>query len=127
MPHLITFESDRFDPASEKENPINPIAGESVLKWLQKELASQYKLSAPEPEDWGWFCTTETPDGFMMIGASADADQTQPIEWAIQIHKRRGMMDKMLGRNPHQADDPLTKAIQTALEAIGAKVLSIDP
>ncbi|MCC6508835.1 MAG: hypothetical protein IT423_06995 [Pirellulaceae bacterium] len=121
MPHLITFETDKFDPASEPENPINPIAGESVLRWLQQELAGQYQLSSPEPEDWGWYSTIETPDGLLMVGASADTDQTQPIEWAIQIHKHRGLLDKLLGRNPHRSDDPLTVAIQDAVKAISQR------
>ena len=127
MPHLITFETNKFDPASEKENPNNPIAGQSILNWLRKEVEGKYGLSNPEPEDWGWCSTTETSDGLMIVGASADIDQAQPIEWAIQIHKRRSMMDKMLGRNPHRSDDPLTATIRSAIESIeGVKVLSVD-
>ncbi|MCX6123470.1 MAG: hypothetical protein NTV34_01775 [Proteobacteria bacterium] len=127
MPHLITFETSQFDPGGENENPINPIAGQAVLQWLRKELTGKYELSNPHPEDWGWCSTAKTPEGYMLVGASADYDQTQPIEWAVQIHKRRGIMDKMLRRNPHRSDDPLTAAIQSAIESIaGVKVLSVD-
>lgn len=127
MPHLITFEMSRFDPAGEEENPNNPIAGQAVLQWLREELSGKYELSNPEPEDWGWCSTTKTAEGFMIVGASADDDQNQPIEWAVQIHKRRGMTDKMFGRNPHRSDDPLTSAIRSAIESIaGVKVLSVD-
>jgi hypothetical protein len=62
VPHLITFETSQFDPAGEKENPINPIAGQAVLQWLRKELTGKYELSNPEPEDWGWCSTTKTPE-----------------------------------------------------------------
>jgi hypothetical protein len=127
VPHLITFETSKFDPAAEEENPNNPIPGQSVLNWLQVELKGKYTLSNPEPEDWGWYSTTETPDGFMIVGASADTDQSQPIEWAVQIHKRRSLMDKMLGRNPHRSDDPLTATIRSTLESIeGVKILAVD-
>jgi hypothetical protein len=37
------------------------------------------------------------------------------------------VVDKMLSRNPHRSDDPLTAAIHSAIESIaGVKVLSVD-
>jgi hypothetical protein len=33
--HVISFATDAFDPSTEPENPINPIAGHSVLAWLR--------------------------------------------------------------------------------------------
>jgi len=38
MVHLITFVTDRFDPARETPNDINPIAGQAVLLWLRERL-----------------------------------------------------------------------------------------
>jgi hypothetical protein len=38
MAHLITFTSSQFDVSVETPNPINPIAGEGVLKWLREKL-----------------------------------------------------------------------------------------
>jgi hypothetical protein len=34
MAHVMTFRSSKFDIATETPNPINPIAGESLLLWL---------------------------------------------------------------------------------------------
>ena len=34
MAHIISFTTDRFDVSGERPNPINPIAGQSVLLWL---------------------------------------------------------------------------------------------
>ena len=48
----------------------------------------------------------------MIVGGSADNDQTQPVEWAVQIHKRCGMTDKVFGRNPHRSDDPRASAVR---------------
>src|ERR1051325_3168468 len=55
MAHVITFRSSRFDTAAETPNPINPIAGESVLSWLSEGLASAYEVTAPATEDWGGY------------------------------------------------------------------------
>jgi hypothetical protein len=116
MPHSITFQTDRFDPRAERENPINPIAGEAVLNWLGQQLAPAFSLSAAEPEDWGWCCSVSSGETVYLVGASADLDQEPPIEWAVQIHKRRSLVDKMMGRNRHESDDPLTVAIRSAIE-----------
>ena len=117
MPHLITFQSNKFEPQAERENPINPIAGEAVLKWLRKQLAPDYELSNPEPEDFGWCSSVSSGDNVYLVVASADLDQEQPIEWAIQIDRRRGIMDTLRGRNRHEPDDPLTAAIKSAVES----------
>jgi hypothetical protein len=117
MAHLITFQTDKFDPRAERENPINPIAGEAVLNWLRERLAPNFVLSNPEAEDWGWCSSVKCGDVVYVVGASADLDQEPPIEWAVQIHKRRGLIDNIMGRNRHQPDDPLTVAIRSAIEA----------
>ena len=39
------------------------------------------------------------------------------MEWAVQIDKRRTLMDKLRGRNRHEPDDPLTTAIRSAIES----------
>ena len=53
--HLITFTTSRFDITTEALNPINPIAGESVLTWLRRQLAEHgYEATDPQAEDWGW-------------------------------------------------------------------------
>ena len=117
MPHLITFQTDKFDPRAERENPINPIAGEAVLNWLRERLAPALALSDPEPEDWGWCSSVTCGDLVYLVGASADLDQEPPIEWAVQVHKRRSLVDKLMGRNRHEPDDPLTAAIRSAIES----------
>ena len=54
MAHLFTFDSGQFLEADERPNPINPIAGEGVLKWLSAQLAGRgFQVGAPDTEDWG--------------------------------------------------------------------------
>lgn len=117
MPHLISFTTARFDVSSERPNPINPIAGQSVLLWLREELLrAQYRVTEPETEDWGWYIHVEGADASYLVGASADAaDPTPTIEWIVQVHKNRSMKDKVLGRNKMAADDPLSALIETVV------------
>ena len=114
MAHLISFTTDRFDVSAERPNPINPIAGQSVLLWLREELSrAPYRVTEPDTEDWGWYVDVEGPDASYLVGASADAaDPTPTVEWVVQVHKNRSMKDKVLGRNKMATDDPLVALIE---------------
>lgn len=49
MAHVISFCTARFDTQKETPNPINPIAGQSVLNWLRDELANaSYRSTDPD-------------------------------------------------------------------------------
>jgi hypothetical protein len=117
MPQLITFKSAKFDVSAETPNPINPIAGESLLKWLRSELTKhQFDVTEPDAEDWGWYVSVHTPQGSYMVGASADAEESQPpVEWTVQLHKQRSMKDKLLGRNKQTPDDVLLAVVERAI------------
>jgi hypothetical protein len=113
--HVIVFRSARFDPAQERPNPINPIPGESVLRWLRDKLReSRYETTEPEPEDWGWYLDVHGDGASYMVGASGDAgdDATAPVDWTLQIHKHRSMREKITGANKLAADDPLSTLIE---------------
>lgn len=111
---LISFTTDRFDVSAEKPNPINPIAGQSVLLWLRDELLrAQYRVTEPDTEDWGWYIHVEGADASYLVGASAEADDPAPtVAWVVQVHKDRSMKDRILGRNKMAADDPLFALIE---------------
>ena len=73
MAHIISFTTDRFNVSSEKPNPINPIAGQSVLLWLRDELlTAQYRVTEPDAEDWGWYIDVECAAASYLVGASAE-------------------------------------------------------
>jgi hypothetical protein len=114
MAHLISFTTGRFDVSGEKPNPINPIAGQSVLLWLREELSrAQYRVTEPDTEDWGWYIDVESAAASYLIGASADpTDPPSTVAWVVQVHKKRSMTDKLLGRNKMAADDPLFALIE---------------
>ena len=114
MAHIVSFRTSKFDVSAETPNPINPIAGQSVLKWLRAELAkAHYTATEPDTEDWGWYMDVAGNDGSYLVGASADADaSTRDVEWVVQVHRHRSMSDKLFGRNKMAPDDPLAALIE---------------
>jgi len=119
MAHVISFRSSKFDVSAETPNPINPIAGQSVLTWLRAELAkAHYTATEPDTEDWGWYIDVTGNDGSYLVGASADVDgSTADVEWVIQVHKHRSFTDKVLGRNKMAAADSLAALIERIVRA----------
>ena len=119
MAHVITFRTARFDPTKERPNPINPIAGESVLQWLRAELSRDgYQVSQPDTEDWGWYVSVEGGGAVYLVGASADVEEgAVDIEWTVQVHKNRSLKEKILGKNKMAADDPLSRLIEKIVRA----------
>lgn len=114
MAQLVSFRTAKFDVRREDPHPINPIYGQSVLRWLRAELAKAgYTVTEPSTEDWGWYVDAEREGAHYLVGASAEAGgPTLYIEWIIQVHKHRSMKDKILGQNKMAAVDPLVAFIE---------------
>jgi hypothetical protein len=118
MAYLITFNTKKFDVSEETPNPINPIAGESALIWLRRELTgSHYDVSPPAPEDWGWYMYVNGGGASYMLGASADVQQAVDVEWTVQLHKTRSLKERILGRNSLKGDDPLLALIEKIIRS----------
>jgi hypothetical protein len=115
MAHLISFDSSRYDLAAEPPNPINPIAGVSVLHWLRETLGDGYAVSEPDAEDWGWYVDVTRAGAVYLVGASAEANDRGGAHWMIQIHRHRSLKDKLTGANKLSPDDPLTIRIAALL------------
>jgi len=129
MAHIISFRTARFDISKETPNPTNPIAGQSVLNWLREELAkAHYQATEPDAEDWGWYIDVEGGGGSYLVGASGDAEGSTPdVDWTVQVHKSRSLREKLLGRNPMAADDPLFVLIEKIVRAdAGIEQVSVD-
>lgn len=110
-------------------NPINPIAGQSVLNWLRDELAkSNYQSTEPDTEDWGWYMDVKGDGASYLVGASADAEDTAPtVEWTVQVHKSRSLKDRIFGSNKLHPDDALCALIERIIRADDTmEVLSVD-
>ena len=129
MAFVIAFRTARFDVSEEPPNPINLIAGKSVLEWLRPALAEAgYRSTEPGTEDWGWYMDAEGPGGAYLVGASADANGTATeAEWVVQVHRSRSMKDKLLGRNKLTTGDPLCSLIERLVRTEpGMELLSVD-
>jgi hypothetical protein len=119
MAFVLSFSSTGFDVTAERPNPINPIAGESVLNWLRPELLkANYQATEPDTEDWGWYIDVSAADASYMIGASADASEpAERVDWVIQVERSRSLKERVLGRGPLAADDPLCALIERLVRA----------
>lgn len=117
MAILIEFKTSKFDPAAEPPNPINPIRGQSVLKWLREHVIPD--ATEPDYEDWGWYSELEFAGSKYLIGSICHDVDESPAgllrDWMIQIHKRRSIGDRLLGRNRIRPDDPVAAQIVAAL------------
>lgn len=119
MGWVITFRTRRFDVAAEQPNPINPIAGQGVLRWLTPGLTEAgYRVGEPATEDWGWYVDAERTDGSYLVGASGEpGGPGDAIEWVVQVHRSRSLGDKLRGRHRLEADDELCVTIERLLSS----------
>jgi len=103
MNKAIHFTTSMFDVTKEKENPINPIYGISLLLWLQDKLNGTLEIPEPDAEDWGWYSEVEFGDNIYLIGACAlfeeGDDPNSEIEWVFQVEKYRSFKEKLFGKN----------------------------
>jgi hypothetical protein len=103
MNQAIHFKTSLFDVSKEKQNPINPICGISLLLWLRDALKGEVDISEPEAEDWGWYSELEWQGDRYLIGASVfyerGDDPSAELEWVFQVDKYRSWKDKLFGRN----------------------------
>ena len=110
MNQAIHFKTSLFDVSQEKENPINPIYGLSLLEWLRNELKGDLTITEPSAEDWGWYSEMEYGNNSYLIGASAfyerGWDPAVELEWVFQVDKHRSFKEKLLGKNKMNTSDP---------------------
>jgi hypothetical protein len=53
-----------------------------------------------------------------LVGASADADERgASIDWTVQIHKHRSLIDRFTGANKMAADDPLSVLVERIIRS----------
>jgi hypothetical protein len=109
MNQAIYFKTSLFDVSKERENPINPIYGISLLEWLKSELEGRIEITEPDAEDWGWYSDLKFDGNNYLIGACAHFDEggnpKEPIEWVLQVDKYRSFKEKLFGKNKISVSD----------------------
>ena len=127
MARVIRLTTDKFDVSRERPNPIDPIAGESLLVWLREKAKPRALLTEPDTEDWGWYSYVDWDGRQYLLGASASDDDAEH-EWVLQIDKQHSIKEKILGREAMAAADECAKFFDGLLEAEAAfKTVSADP
>lgn len=128
MARVIRFTTSKFDVSRERSNPINPIAGESLLLWLRSQVLPEINLSEPDAEDWGWYSSVEWKGRRYMLGSSASEEEDGQREWILQIDKHRSVKEKLLGHEKMSKDDECACYFQRLLESEPSfNAISIDP
>ena len=117
MAVVVRFTTDLFDVARERENPINPIYGESRLRWLGERIGGADALTPPEAGDWGWYSMLDWQGRQYLIGSSASDEEGGQREWILQIEKMRSFSEKLLGREWMAPDDACAAYVQALLAA----------
>ena len=117
MAHLFTFRSQQFRQSDERPNPINPIAGEGVLKWLVAQLSQRgFECDAPDAEDWGWYTSVTKGGRTYLLGASGEwSSPGDETEWAVQLELMRSLWDKLSGANRMLSNDDVSTALELVL------------
>lgn len=117
MAHIISFKTAKFDPSKEKANPIKPVAGAGVLEWIRAALKdTPYTATLPVAKDSGWCMDVRREKAVYMVGANGRSEAgTAEVKWTVQIHSRRGFMDKLRGRNHMPTNDALAAIVLTLI------------
>lgn len=117
MAHVFRFYTSMFDVTSERPNPVQPMAGESLLTWLHGALRSDIALSLPEPEDWGWQSSLFWFGSPYTLGASASDEVNGEWEWVLQIDRQRSVLELLSGDVQLANDDVCVAYLQGLLES----------
>lgn len=117
MARVIRFRTSRFDISKERSNPINPIAGESLLLWLRERAQHRVDIPVPEAEDWGWYAYVDWEGRSYLLGASVTSGDGEMPEWVLQMEKCRSVKEKILGQARETGDDPCFAFFQGLIEA----------
>ncbi|MGC4054740.1 MAG: hypothetical protein QM757_38330 [Paludibaculum sp.] len=129
MAKVIRFFTSALDVTRERPNPINPIPGESLLLWLIGKTQGTLAISAPEAEDWGWYCYADWKGGNYLLGACAlEPTNDGKREWLLQIDKFRSTREKLLNQARMSQDDECADYFQHLIEREPEfQEVSIDP
>lgn len=116
---VIRFTTTVLDVRAERPNPHNPIAGESLLRWLAARAGPDCHITEPEAEDWGWFATARCAGRTYMLGSSAsdEVSESGAREWVLQIIKRRSFGERLLGRARMTDDDPCAALCKSLIDS----------
>ncbi|WP_299210140.1 hypothetical protein [uncultured Tateyamaria sp.] len=120
--------TDFRDTRERAEENVNMIEGEALCEFLKTALLTNgFTTDDVFPEDFGWVFYATLGDQRYFVTASLDPaddfpkwDQHPPSNTVmfanINVEKKRGLKEKLLGRNKQTANDPAERAVLKALQ-----------
>ena len=117
MTVVVRFNTQMFDVSRERPNPINPIAGESLLIWLREKFGAGHPVTEPDAEDWGWYAHVEWSGTKYLLGSSASEPEGGEREWVLQIVRSKSWKERIFGRGSATRSDPCVDHIVNLLSA----------
>ena len=117
MHYMIRFTTSYFNISQEDENPINPIYGQSLLKWLKNQLEGRVEMEKPAPEDWGWYTYTKWNGRKYMVGSCVLENEDNSMEWILQLEKQRSIKEKLLGKEKMTMTDECLLFFKSIIES----------
>jgi hypothetical protein len=117
MHPILRFTTSSLNVAQEPPNPINPIHGESLLRWLAERWQGASPISEPGPEDWGWYAYVSWSGRRYMLGASCCEPDKGEREWVLQVVKQRTLVERVFGREKLLSSDACLSEIRRLLES----------
>lgn len=117
MHPILRFRTSALDVSRERSNPINPIHGESLLRWIGERWKSDSHMSEPAPEDWGWYAHVTWDGRIYMLGASCSDAEDGEREWVLHVVKTRRLTERVLGRNKMVQDDRCLREVLRLLKS----------
>ena len=123
MHYIVTFESDRFDLKGEDPNPINPIQGQSIGRWIAPLLESNgVETTEIAPEDWGWYLEARIGDRWYLVGFVGFPADEEPVgdvpELIIQVQKHRSFVERLTFKERMDESDRLLLLVVELVRAL---------
>jgi hypothetical protein len=117
MMHVVRFFTAMFDVSLERPNPVQPVAGESLLLWLRERAPSDVEMAFPVPGDAGWHSSVNWRERSYIIGATAVDEVNGEWEWVLQSQGERSDSDSLSGQVRVSGGDECVEYIQRLMES----------
>lgn len=114
MSAQLRFSTSRFETAS-ATNEATPVrSGDAMLEWLAERLTALGLVSETQvlPVGRGWCLDVEVFGEPYQLGCNNGQDEN----WALTVAPRRGLIDRLMGREALTTDDALLRIVVEVLE-----------
>lgn len=128
----VRGKTDRFNLSAVGADFINACCfGEDLSRWLIAALKSagiEAKVLCMEDFGWANEASYQGVSYLLCVGGSADGDPARPDfgEWRVMIERKRGLLDKLLGRHRLLPSDPLVGQVKDLLTAGGFSEVTVE-